>query len=77
MEIKTKYNIGDHVWVLYENNGEICVYDDYINEIVITKDKFFYTTKNSDEEFMDENVILYDEDEKLINRIRELANIEK
>ena len=27
MKIETKYNIGDRVWVVYENQGEVCVYD--------------------------------------------------
>lgn len=72
MEIKTKYNIGDHVWVLYENRGEICVYDDYINEIVIGGEKIFYSTREALEEFKEEDVMLYEDEEILVKRIKEL-----
>ena len=30
MEIKTKYNIGDRVWVVYEYQKEVHVYSDVI-----------------------------------------------
>ena len=35
MTIQTKYEIGQHVWVVYENNKEVCVYDDYIGWITL------------------------------------------
>lgn len=43
MNIKTKYNIGDRVWIVYEaiiNNqpaGEVSIYDDTICSIEIGK----------------------------------------
>ena len=30
MEIKTKYDIGQHIWFVYESQHEVCIYDDYI-----------------------------------------------
>lgn len=50
MNIKTKYNIGDRVWIVYEaivNNqyihnkpaGEVSVYDDTICSIEIGKER--------------------------------------
>ena len=35
MTIKTKYEIGQRVWIVYENRGEACVYDDEIDEIFV------------------------------------------
>lgn len=30
MKIETKYEIGDHIWVVYKHEGEVYVYDDQI-----------------------------------------------
>ena len=35
MNIKTKYEIGQRIWFIYEKNKEVHVYDDVISEIVI------------------------------------------
>ena len=35
MNIKTKYEIGQHIWVLYLDRKEVCVFDDVIKEINI------------------------------------------
>lgn len=86
MKIETKYNIGDRVWIVYEqiiNNqyhhnepsGEICVYDDYICAIDIDKDGLRYLLKYSDcMDLEEKDIILYDETDKLINTIKELMN---
>lgn len=39
MKIETKYEIGDHIWVVYKHEGEVYVYDDQIVNIVINEDK--------------------------------------
>lgn len=69
MEIKTKYEIGTHIWVIYENNGEICLYDDYIEEIAVGKDGYVYILKTACEEIKEEEIILYEEKEKLYDTI--------
>jgi len=86
MKLETKYNIGDRVWVVYEpiiNNqyhhnepaGEINVYDDYISSININENGIQYYLKYSDyTDLVEENIILYDDTDKLINKIKELMN---
>lgn len=39
MDIKTKYEIGQRIWFVYEKNKEVHVYDDIINEIVVNKNR--------------------------------------
>ena len=46
MEINTKYEIGQHVWHIYENKGEVCVFDDFIGWITI-EDGITYGLKES------------------------------
>lgn len=71
MNIKTKYDVGTHIWIIYEHNGEVHVYDDYISSIG-WEDYLFYVTKESCEELKEENVILYEEEDKLVERIKQL-----
>ena len=42
MKINTKYEIGQHVWHIYENKGEVCVFDDFIGWITIEDDMILY-----------------------------------
>jgi hypothetical protein len=72
MEIKTKCNIGDRVWVLYEDSGDIIVSVDRIEGIVVTDGKIVYIAEKSGEEYNEEDVIPYEDGENLIKRIREL-----
>ena len=72
MNIKTKYEVGDLIWIVYEHNGEVHAYDDTIVNIVITEEKELkYCSKASYEELYEEDIILYDEEEKLVNKIKE------
>ena len=74
MEIKTKYNIGDRVWVLYDNDGEVCISVDYIEKIVIGDGRIFYTTHNTADEYIEEDIFSYDYEDgaTLVKRIKEL-----
>ena len=72
MKIETKYNIGEKIWVIYEDKGEIKVYDALITYITIEEDRIFYGTDIGLAEFSEEDVILYDEKEKLMNKIFEI-----
>ncbi len=86
MNIKTKYEIGQRVWVVHEpiiNNqwvhnepaGEVVVYDDYINSIEINEDGVFYLLKYSDcIDLKAEEIILYDETDKLLAKIQKLIH---
>ena len=72
MNIKTKYEIGDVIWIVYEHNGEVHAYDDPIVNIVVTEEKELkYCSKTSYEELYEKDIILYDEEEKLVKKIKE------
>lgn len=72
MEIKTKYEIGQKVWIVYENRGEVCVYDDIISEICVTEEGLHYLLEVSCNELKEEDTILYNEKEKLLSKIESL-----
>ena len=76
MEIKTKYNLGDKIWIVYEANlpnnqpsGELNIYDDTITEIIMTKDGIIYVPEIGYEEVKEEDVILYNDKQKLTETI--------
>ena len=70
MTIQTKYEIGQHVWVVYENCKEVCVYDDYIGWISI-EDGLTYGLRETCNEIGDEEIILYEDTDKLVDKIKE------
>lgn len=72
MNIKTKYEIGQHIWVVYENQKEVSVYDDKIESIAIDKDEWYYTTEETYIEVSEQDIILYEDKEKLANKIESL-----
>lgn len=84
MKIETKYNIGDHIWVIYEpiiNNeyyhnksaGEISIYDAYIDSISKYKDDLMYFCNDGNyTELHEEDIILYDETDKLVAKIKKM-----
>jgi len=86
MNIKTKYEIGDRVWVVYEpiiNNqhfhneptGEVAMYDDVISSIEIHKDEIFYLLEKADcVDLKEDEVILYHETDKLLAKIQKLMH---
>lgn len=73
MIIKSKYEIGQRVWVVYRHKSEVCVYDDYIIEICVGKDELCYMLKDCCDEVAEEDVILYEETDKLIKEIKQIA----
>lgn len=73
MDIKTKYNIGDKVWIVYENNGEVCIFSDIIDSYLISEDETIIYVKDSDcVDLKEADVILYDDTEALIEKIMEI-----
>lgn len=73
MKIETKYNIGDKVWVVYENQGEVCVYDTEITDIFIDKDGINYYGKEGTD-YLEDLLISYNEKDKLLERILSIMN---
>lgn len=89
MEIKTKYNIGDRVWVVKEADyynsetrrrelaGTVEVFDDYIESIQLfrAEDKVIYILKQADMlDLFDHDIILYNEKDKLLEKIEQVMN---
>ena len=75
MKINTEYEIGQHVWFAYKNNTEeICVCEDYIQEIVITKNGLYYYLCDTDAEIKEEEIIPYEDKNKLSVTIQKLIN---
>ena len=72
MTIKTKYEIGQRVWIVYENKGEVCVYDDYIDEICINENGMYYMLKEACTDVVEGNVILYEDTDKLVEKIKQI-----
>ena len=73
MEIKTKYNIGDRVWIVYEDRGEVSVYDTCIDSIGYDKDGICYFTKELND-YPEKILIPYEEKDRLLERIEQVMN---
>lgn len=71
MLIQTKYEIGQRVWMVYENDDELCVYDDTIAEIVIDDKKIYYVSKNTHIDISEEDIVLYEDTDKLAVKIKQ------
>ena len=65
---------GTHIWVVNEVRGEVSVYDDYIVDIVIEKDGLRYGLNEGCNDLKEEEIILYDEEERLYDVICEKMN---
>ena len=72
MEIKTKYEIGQRIWIIYKNKGEICMYCEPIIEIVIDKNTFYYCTNNLYDDIKEEDIITENDKDKLFEKIKQL-----
>lgn len=88
MQIKTKYNIGDRVWVVKEADyyntetrkrelaGVLEVFDDYIDSIQVYNEGVIYVLRQADMlELYEHEVILYDNKEGLVKKIEEVMEI--
>lgn len=71
MTIQTKYEIGQRVWIIYEHQGEACVYDDYIDEICIGENGVYYMIKEAGIDRNEEQIILYEDTDKLVEKIKQ------
>ncbi len=72
MKIETKYEIGQKIWIVYKNKGEVCLYCEAISDIVFDKSGFWYTTENSYDEIAEEDIILENEKDKLFEAIQKI-----
>ena len=73
MTIKTKYEIGQRVWIVYENRGEACVYDDYIDEIFVNDEGINYMLREACIDGKEENIIPYEDTDKLVEKIKQIV----
>lgn len=72
MTIQTKYEIGQRVWIVYENNGEVCVYDDTIAEIGVDDKRIYYILDNACIDIAEEDIVLYEDTDKLAEKIKQI-----
>ena len=84
MIVETKYNIGDRVWIVYEQSlysdnykgpaGEITVFSDSIIGIIVDEDKsIVYEIEAEGADWIKEDdIIFYGDDEALLKKIKEL-----
>lgn len=74
MKIETKFNIGDRIWVVYEHRGEIRIFSDEIDGMMIERDnKVTLYLKNSDAvDAHEEDMFEYNDMEGLMNKVKEL-----
>ena len=72
MFIQTKYEIGQRVWIVYENKGEVCIYDDTIAEIGVDDKRIYYILENACIDIGEEGIVLYEDTDKLVEKIKEI-----
>ena len=72
MFIQTKYEIGQRVWIIYEHQDEVCVYDDYIDEICIGENGLYYMLKEACIDRNENDIILYEDTDKLVEKIKQI-----
>ena len=79
MTIKTKYAIGEKVYVVFrktkQSELEVCVGD--VLEILINADGIFYYIDSFYEEFKEVEIISFDDKLGLAKRVDELSKEEK
>lgn len=73
MKIETKYDIGQRIWIVYEHKGEVHVYEDKIIEICIAEKGTVYLPNSCTDEVEESEIILYEDTDKLVERIKELT----
>ena len=72
MVIQTKYEIGQKVWIVYEHQGEACVYDDIILEIGVDDKRIYYILENACIDIGEEEIVLYEDTDKLVEKIKQI-----
>lgn len=57
---------------IYENQGEACIYDDYIDEICIGENGLYYIVKEACIDRAEEDIVLYEDTDKLVEKIKQI-----
>lgn len=72
MEIKTKYEIGQHIWVVNIHDDVVTLFDDYIAGIIYNEaEGVIYTLEEAElEEVYEVDVIDFEDDEKLLEMLK-------
>lgn len=73
MNIKTKFKIGDEVYIIFKEDGIVKLFRDKIEEIAITKEHIVYYVDFICEEFEEYEIVLINNHEDLIKKIIELT----
>ena len=78
MQIKSKFEIGQRIWVAYENQAEVSVYDDYIDEICVNNEKkIYYILRDTGIDKNEEDIVIYEDTETLVKKIKEILEREE
>ena len=72
MTISTEFGIGEEVYIVYKENGEVKIFKDEIKEILITKNQTLYYVSTSCDEYDGTQFIPMISRENVINKIDEL-----
>ena len=72
--ITMKYDIGTKVWVVYIHQEEVSVYTDTLAEFFVSEEKEGYITEVGFHELTQDEVILYEDKNKLYKTICEKMN---
>lgn len=72
MKIETKYDVGQHIWIVYEANKEVSIYDDCIASIVHDGNGYYYCSSINYDEYKEDEVITYEDTNKLVEKIKEI-----
>ena len=72
MTINTKFGIGDDIYILCKENGEVKIFKDEIKEILITDTQTLYYVSTSADEYDEKQFIPTNLREIVIDKIDEL-----
>ena len=77
MVIKTKYKIGQRMWLVSKNepHKEVEVYSDLIDQVIIYNDgEIYYFLKELCDDVREDKLIPYDDTERLLQEIINIDN---
>ena len=72
MTISTKFGIGEEVYIVYKENGEVKIFKDEIKEILIRKNQILYYVSTSCDEYNSVQLIRKSLRENVMDKIDKL-----
>lgn len=71
MELKTKFNPKDHVWVVKENDvgAVVEIFDSTISSITYDGESIFYYMKDADGDYQEDDLVLFTDKRSLVDKI--------